>query len=48
MHISIAICIYNGARCLQEQLASITAQTRLPNDLVVCDDYSSTPDQQMQ
>jgi glycosyltransferase involved in cell wall biosynthesis len=38
--ISIALCTYNGARFLKEQLASIAAQTRLPDELVVCDDRS--------
>ena len=32
---------YNGARFLEPQLASIAAQTRLPDELVVCDDQSS-------
>lgn len=38
--ISIAMCTYNGSRYLSEQLASIAAQTRLPDELVVCDDGS--------
>jgi glycosyltransferase involved in cell wall biosynthesis len=41
--ISVALCTYNGARFLQPQLDSILAQTRLPDELVVCDD-SSTDD----
>ncbi len=41
MKLSIGMCTYNGARYLQEQLASIAAQTRLPDELVVCDDCSS-------
>lgn len=40
MKLSVAICTYNGARYLQEQLASISAQTRPPDELVVCDDCS--------
>src|SRR5579862_8577071 len=32
---------YNGARYLDPQLASIAGQTRLPDELVVCDDQSS-------
>ena len=40
MRISIAMATYNGARYLQEQLASFLAQTRLPDELVVCDDHS--------
>jgi glycosyltransferase involved in cell wall biosynthesis len=39
--ISVAMCTYNGERFLPEQLASIAAQTRLPDELVVCDDRSS-------
>lgn len=44
--ISVAICTYNGEKYLSEQLASIAAQTRLPDEMVVCDDCSSdaTPD----
>jgi glycosyltransferase involved in cell wall biosynthesis len=32
---------YNGAQFLEPQLASIAGQTRLPDELVVCDDQSS-------
>jgi glycosyltransferase involved in cell wall biosynthesis len=39
--ISVALCAYNGARYLGEQLASIAAQTRKPSELVACDDGSS-------
>jgi len=39
--LSVAMCSYNGAKYLQEQLDSIIAQTRLPDELVVCDDSSS-------
>jgi hypothetical protein len=35
------MCTYNGARFLSEQLESIAAQTRLPDELVVCDDRST-------
>jgi hypothetical protein len=38
--ISVALCTYNGARYLDEQLASIEAQDRLPDEVVVCDDAS--------
>lgn len=41
MKISVALCTFNGARFLDEQLASIAAQTRQPDELVVCDDASS-------
>lgn len=36
--ISVAVCTYNGSRFLPEQLTSIAAQTRLPDEMVVCDD----------
>ena len=39
--ISVAMCTYNGARFLPEQLESIAAQTRLPDELIVCDDRST-------
>ncbi len=39
--ISVAMCTYNGARFLPQQLESIAAQTRLPDELVVCDDGSA-------
>jgi glycosyltransferase involved in cell wall biosynthesis len=39
--ISVALCIYNGARFLPEQLDSIAAQTRPVDELVVCDDGST-------
>ena len=39
-HISVALCTCNGARYLEQQLESIAAQTRLPNELVLCDDVS--------
>jgi hypothetical protein len=35
------MCTFNGARFLGAQLESIGAQTRPPNELVVCDDGSS-------
>jgi glycosyltransferase involved in cell wall biosynthesis len=39
--ISVALCTYNGARFLEEQLASLQAQERCPDELVVCDDGST-------
>lgn len=41
MRLSVAMCTYNGAAYLQEQLDSISKQTRLPDELVVCDDGST-------
>jgi glycosyltransferase involved in cell wall biosynthesis len=39
--LSVAMCTYNGGLYLLEQLDSIAAQTRLPDELVVCDDDST-------
>ena len=41
MKLSVALCTYNGARYLPEQLASLAAQTRPPDELVICDDGST-------
>jgi len=41
MKISVALCTYNGARFLEEQLRSLSSQTRPPDELVVCDDGST-------
>ena len=39
--VSVALCTYNGERHLLEQLESIRQQTRLPDELIVCDDHST-------
>lgn len=39
--ISIALCTFNGAKYLSEQLESFLSQTRPPDELIVCDDASS-------
>ena len=39
--VSIALCTYNGANFLPEQLRSFLLQTRPPDELIVCDDRSS-------
>jgi glycosyltransferase involved in cell wall biosynthesis len=39
--VSIALCTYNGAQFLNDQLESFLAQTRLPDELVVTDDCST-------
>ena len=39
--ISIALCTYNGANFLPEQLRSFPQQTRPPDDLIVCDDHEA-------
>src|SRR6476646_4901088 len=41
MNLSIALCSYNGAAYLSEQLESIAAQTRTPDELVISDDHST-------
>ena len=39
--VSVALCTYNGAQYLSQQLDSLVAQTLQPAELVVCDDGSS-------
>lgn len=41
INISIACCTYNGSRYLSEQLESLVCQTRLPDEIVICDDCST-------
>ena len=41
MRISIALCTWNGGAHLADQLESIASQTRLPAELIVCDDAST-------
>lgn len=38
---SIAMCTWNGEQYLHDQLASISSQTRIPDELIVCDDNST-------
>ena len=38
---SVALCTYNGAHYLEQQLKSILDQVDLPDEVVVCDDRSS-------
>jgi glycosyltransferase involved in cell wall biosynthesis len=45
--ISVALCTYNGARYLQEQLDSIQSQSRLPDEVVICDDASQDDTRQL-
>jgi len=35
------MCTYNGARFLPEQLASVSSQTQLPDEVIICDDCST-------
>ena len=39
--ISVALCTYNGEKYVRDQLESIARQTRLPDEMVICDDMSS-------
>ena len=39
--VSVALCTFNGERFLNEQLLSIARQTRMPDELVICDDAST-------
>lgn len=41
MKLSVAMCTYNGAGFLSDQLESIIAQSRRPDEIVVCDDGST-------
>lgn len=41
MKLSVAMCTYNGADFLSDQLQSIIAQSRPPDEIVVCDDGST-------
>jgi glycosyltransferase involved in cell wall biosynthesis len=38
--ISVALCTYNGELYLKEQIESIFKQSRLPDEIIVCDDCS--------
>lgn len=38
--VSIAMCTYNGAGFLQQQLDSLATQTRRPDEIIICDDCS--------
>lgn len=41
MRISVAMCTFNGAQYLQQQLDSIAKQSRLPDEVILCDDRSA-------
>jgi glycosyltransferase involved in cell wall biosynthesis len=41
MKLSVALCTYNGEQYLPEQLGSIREQSRLPDEVVICDDASN-------
>jgi len=40
MKVSVVMCTYNGQRFLPEQLRSLVNQSRMPDELIVCDDCS--------
>ena len=37
----MALCCWNGEQFIDEQLESLVRQTRLPDELIICDDASS-------
>jgi len=41
MKISVALCTYNGALFLEEQLKSIAQQTRVPDEMIILDDQAT-------
>lgn len=41
MKISVAMCTYNGAKYVEEQLSSILKQSLLPSEIVISDDGST-------
>lgn len=41
MYISIALAAFNGEKHIMEQLESFSAQTVLPDELIICDDGST-------
>ncbi len=41
MKLSVALCTFNGAAFVEEQLTSIAAQSRRPDEMIVCDDMST-------
>ncbi len=47
MNVSVAMCTYNGAKYLPEQLRGIADQTALPHELIICDDRSTDATQEV-
>jgi len=39
--VSVVVCTYNGAAYVEQQFASLLAQSRLPDQIVIADDASS-------
>lgn len=40
MRVCVAMCTYNGSKYIEEQLQSILNQTRVPDEIIICDDGS--------
>src|SRR5579872_5327047 len=41
LKVSVAMCTFNGAKFVEAQLQSIFQQTRVPDEIIVCDDVST-------
>jgi glycosyltransferase involved in cell wall biosynthesis len=41
MKVSVVLCTFNGEAFLEEQLQSIAQQTRVPDEVILCDDQST-------
>ena len=41
MRLSVALCTFNGAAFIEQQLESLLAQSRAPDEVIVGDDSSS-------
>ena len=41
MRVSVVLAVYNASWCIEEALASVMRQTRLPDEVLVCDDGST-------
>ncbi len=41
MGLSVAMCTYNGSKFIKDQLNSIINQSRLVNEIIICDDCST-------
>jgi glycosyltransferase involved in cell wall biosynthesis len=39
--VSVAMCTFNGAAVVEAQLESILAQSRAPDEIILCDDGST-------
>ena len=41
MKVSVVMAVYNGGKYIRRQLESIMSQTRLPDEIIICDDRSA-------